>query len=53
MTLGIWARVGASRAKGTERWMTEARVISARVMRSVTRNVRVERCFSTVRRPRS
>lgn len=52
MTLGNFARRDTSRSTMAARLMTEATLISASVMRSPTRKVRVERCASRVLRAR-
>jgi hypothetical protein len=45
---GYLARVGASRVRGTAWKMAAATAISASVMRSPTKNVRVVRCLFSV-----
>ena len=52
MRLGSLARRGASMVTPTAFWMMLAMVMSARVMRSPTKNVREERWASRVLRVR-
>lgn len=53
MRLGYLARREASTVEATALKMKAATVRSARVMRSPTKKVRVEMCFSRTARPRS